>query len=420
MSTTRRGYLFAIAWLNDASITLLIFAITRQLAEYGYGILRLGLLGAAFSLAVSLGSIASGPLSDRLGREPIARGGLLITLSGFLLCATLPLDGWYFILAYGFAAVGPGFLYPAVIAWLNETASERSGSPSAVSRAILFFSVSWNLGNITGQVTAGASFTFDPRMPIYIAVAITTVNLGLLTLARPRQGSTNQKPGSSKTVVEKPSDHDPTGKALTPDAARAVGWVANIGGAFAVSLVLHLFSDLAVLLDIPASTHGVLLAGMRMVVIATYLSLHITTYWRYRLYPLIGVQTVGILGLVVLTQASTAVGVAFGLASLALLIGYNYFVGLYYGNEKPSRRGRGFASGMHQGTLAAGLAAGSLGGGIFGQFLGHRSPYVLGIAVLVLVMATQVLVIRRFRVSPQVWVGPTQHDSKIPNEEESL
>jgi predicted MFS family arabinose efflux permease len=110
------------------------------------------------------------------------------------------------------------------------------------------------------------------------------------------------------------------------------------------------------------------------------------------------VQTLGLLGLFILTQANGAGGLFLGLASLAVLIGYNYFAGLFYGNEHPSKRGRGFASGMHQGSLAAGLAIGSIGGGLFGAYLGPRSPYFLGMLVLLASIAGQVLVIQQSRL----------------------
>lgn len=403
MYRTRRAYLFAITWLNDFSIMLLIFAVTRQLAEVGYGLMHLGVLGAVFSAAVSLSSIASGALSDRFGRVGQTRIGLLVALVGLILCVVVPVGKWYFVLVYGLVAIGPGFVYPSVIAWVNETAGQRKRQPgrfgerkrTPVSRAILFFCLSWNLGLISGQVTGGVMFAVDPNGPIYIAIGLITTNLILLSLSQSKTKSSSRVEGAQERSTDGVTDGTQSPNKLAPETARLVGWLANIGGAFSVSLVLHLFSDLAVHLEVSPDLHGTLLASMRVVIIAVYLVMHLTSFWHFRFYSQIVVQLFGLGGLIVLTQANGAVDLLFGLTSLGILLGYNYFAGLFYGNAQPQQKGRGFASGMHQGTLAAGLAIGSLGGGVLGRHLGPRSPYYLGIIVLLATILIQIIIVKR-------------------------
>ena len=74
--------LYLITWLTDFAVFLLIFSVSRLLAEQQAAALTLGALGALFSAACTLSNVMSGRLSDRLGRRKVAASGMLLLLAG--------------------------------------------------------------------------------------------------------------------------------------------------------------------------------------------------------------------------------------------------------------------------------------------------------------------------------------------------
>jgi len=78
-----------------------------------------------------------------------------------------------------------------------------------------------------------------------------------------------------------------------------------------------------------------------------------------------------------------------GLALLGQLVGYNYFSGLFYSTAGSSHDRRALAAGIHEATLAAGMAIGTVVGGVLGSLAGHRMPYLLAAAVVLVLLAVQ-------------------------------
>src|SRR5262249_54075058 len=113
-------------------------------------------------------------------------------------------------------------------------------------------------------------------------------------------------------------------------AFKRLSWIANPGGVFGASMVIHLLPDLAVRIGISPDGLGRLLACWRAVIIATYLLMHFAAFWHYRLKVSLAAQALGACGLVAISQAETAATLLIGLALLGQLVGYNYFSGLYY------------------------------------------------------------------------------------------
>ena len=91
----------------------------------------------------------------------------------------------------------------------------------------------------------------------------------------------------------------------------------------------------------------------------------------------------------VIAGAQSALGLFVGLALLGQLMGYNYFSGLFYSTAGSSTQRRALAAGIHEATLAAGMAVGTMVGGVIGELINDRVPYILSAGVLVVLMIVQ-------------------------------
>ncbi len=110
--------------------------------------------------------------------------------------------------------------------------------------------------------------------------------------------------------------------------------------------------------------------------------------------------------IVVLTHSIWQIGL--GLAALGVLVGYNYFASLYYSMAGGGPKRQGLASGIHEASLGFGFAMGSIAGGLFARLteafdhvlppiLIQRSPYLLAISVITVLLALQGRMYRRRR-----------------------
>jgi MFS family permease len=274
-------------------------------------------------------------------------------------------------------------IYPAVIAWLSHSQESQQRTP-VISQTLIRFCLAWNLGMICGQISGGWLFPFGRHWPIALAMTLAAADL-VLVLMTGR--------GPAETIPEPTPRKDPT-QPLSAAFAK-LSWISNLGGSFSISMVFHLFPKLAVELGIPAQRHGTMLVAVRTVVIIIYLLMHTTRFWHHRFSTALTAQAAAVAGLLVLSLASTQAGLLAGLAGLGLLVGYNYFASLYYSTTGSGAENKGAASGIHEATLATGLAAGSFAGGIVGSLAGIRAPYLLAACVIATMATLQIVVYLR-------------------------
>ena len=404
-STKGKPLLYVITWLTDFAVMLVVFCVSRGLAESGAGLLKMGVIGAVFSFLHAGSSVLFGRLSDRYGRPRfIAAGAVLLTLFAAG-CFGLAPDRPIYIVLYCSIGLALGMMYPAMVAWISAA---REGSRQ-ISGGIIRFCVAWNLGMISGQLTGGFLFPIGRTVPLLVAVCLGTAVVGLVIIASrvPSYRKASAAAPVSGSAVSGSTASEPAASVSEPGAVQPgamlfarLNWIANIGSAFSLSMILHLFPKLAFSLGVPSAQHGTILAVMRGVIIIVYFLLHFTRFWQGRFaFPLIA-QAVAVAGLVFLFTARALPGLLTGLIGLAVLVGYNYFAGLYYSNAGSLSGNRGRTSGLHEGTLGGGIALGSLCGGVIGSVAGIQSPYLLGSIVILCLMAVQIAVYRRFRHSP--------------------
>jgi len=374
--------LYLISYLEDFSAVLVIFAISRDLAQTGASILKMGMVGGVASLMHALSSLVFGRLSDRIGRRRLILAGTLL-MTAAAACIALTRIEWAKLIFYWAVGLASGMIYPPVIAWLNQ-GRQADRESRGISRNLICFCLAWNMGIVSAQFSGGWLFALDRTRPIMLAVILSTINVFIVLLT----GRTSSKPVATEAPPRQASGQQ---QALAATFTR-MAWIANLGGAFAMSMMMHLLPKLAVALGVPSQQHGAILASMRIIVVATYFLLHHWGGWQYRFTASLIAQGCAIGGLTLLVFAQSAIGLALGLVGLGVQIGYNYFSSIYYSSTSGGDERRGFASGMHEATLGLGFCAGSFFGGFAGSLAGLRAPYLLAICVILALVAVQALV----------------------------
>ena len=366
--------------LTDFAAFVVIFAVTRGLAESKAAAWYMGVAGAGVSLAAGIGSLLGGWLSHRFdGRAVFLSGAACMSLSIFACWQGNPQQAG-FLPGYWLLGLGLGLLYPPLIGWLNQD-QDPHGNHRGVSRTLILFCIAWNLGMMAGQLVAGSLFE-QGRSWIYItALTVSGVNLIVALIASCRVAPLST--ASPRTAAPAPGALELAAK------FKRLSWIANLGGMFGGSLVLHLLPELAVEIGVPADRHGVLLACWRAVIIATYLLMHRLTFWHYRFGVSVVSQVLAACGLVMIAVAGSSVTLLIGLALLGQLVGYNYFSGLFYSAAGSSHERRTLAAGIHEATLAIGMAVGTIVGGAVGSLVNQRVPYLLSAALMLILIGVQ-------------------------------
>ena len=390
MNSRFKRLLYLICGLTDFSVFIVIFAVSRGLAEGMAASWYLGVVGAGLSFSAGVGSILGGWLSHRFdGRVVFVAGAMMISTSIAACMLGDPTQIW-FLPGYWLLGIGLGFLYPPLMGWLNQGVDAHANR-HGVSRTLILFCVAWNIGMMCGQLTAGSLFSFGVNWTYGVSFVVSIINLFFVFSAVRRV-----VPLSVVSVEKTAEEHEAVELAV---AFKRLSWIANLGGMFGGSMVIHLLPDLAVAIGVPANNHGVLLASWRAVIIATYLIMHYIKFWHYRLSTSLASQALAAIGLVVIAQAESAGILLLGLTLLGQLVGYNYFSGLFYSTAGSSHERRALAAGIHEATLATGMAVGTMIGGVLGSLFDSRMPYLLAAVVLMLMVAIQLLAWMR-------WVPP--------------
>ena len=376
------GLLLLIAVLTDFSGFVVVFAVSRTLAEAGAEPWYLGLAGAGLSLSVGLASVLSGWLAHRFDSRFVFSAGTIAIAVSTIACGLGEAERAWFLPRYWLLGAGLGFVYPPLIAWLNRgNRSDADGRD--ISRRLILFCVAWNTGMMAGQLTAGSLFAIGPQWTYGVGLIVATLNVALALYAALVLHHLDDEPQTEAHPVE------PNRSVELASRFKRLSWIANLGGMFGGSLVIHLLPDLAVTIGVAADRHGSLLACWRAVIIATYLLLHFTHFWHYRFRVSLVSQILGALGLAVISQAESATGCLLGLTLLGQLVGFNYFSGLYYSTLGSAQPNRALAAGLHEATLAVGMALGTIVGGALGTVFNQRLPYLLAAALLLASAAAQ-------------------------------
>ena len=387
--TGPRPLLYLLVWIGDCSLSLFIFTVTRHLAEQEGTLVNLGIFGSALSVTVALCAALFGHLSDRLGRRRmIAAGSLLMTASYGLAYWTLEVP-WIYLQAV-LLGLASSLIIPAVIALLSTTSAEDA-DPSRHTRTLILFCLAWNLGMVSGQLSGGFLFVLGPHVGIGVCLGLAALHFALNLVSAAREHS------ARRSAADEPR-HPPVveDRGLEPPLSSTqrrmfavLSWIANIAGSTSMGLLIFVLPRLMTTLEISAPVHGSMIMSSRILVVVTYFGLYFSRFWRYRLTPGLCAQAVAMTGLLIITRVESVPLLTVGVTLIGVMMGYNYFSGIFYATTGFAHR-RGFASGMHEGTLAVGFLIGSLGGGLVGSEFGVRAPFAAGIGIIALAMTLEI------------------------------
>lgn len=380
--TRQRLLLYLICGLTDFAAFVVVFVASRSLAEARVEPTTLGLIGGGLAFSQGIGAMLGGWLSHRFDARTVFLSGAAMTVVSVMACASTPASLALFLPGYWMLGIALGFLYPPLIGWLNE-GTDAHRDRAGVSRTLFIFCVAWNVGMMGGVLTAGSLFAKGRVWAMGASLAASLINLALAGFVAWRH-----RPAPVREV--EPETPISLENVALANAFRRLSWLANLGGMFGGSMVIHLLPDLMVLIRIPAEEHGKLIALWRMVVVGTYFAMHSLSFWHYRLSTALASQLLAAGGLVVISQAQSSTTLMIGLAMLGQLVGYNYFAGLFYSTAGATQSKRALAAGIHEATLAGGMAVGTVFGGLLGSTVSHRMPYLLAAAVTAVLAAMQI------------------------------
>ncbi|QYZ78431.1 MFS transporter [Methanofollis formosanus] len=164
---------FAVMALSNAVVPVL-----PALAE---GAAFQGAIFSAYFFGAALTVFPAGLLSDRIGRVPLVRAALLLTLASGALILMVP-DPFVLLAARALEGVGAGLFVPAAMAWINLQPDHRRMSGN--------FIAALNVGLVSGLVVAGwlngvlgavggiMAFTVVTLLPLSLSLLMKDVAVG--------------------------------------------------------------------------------------------------------------------------------------------------------------------------------------------------------------------------------------------------
>jgi MFS family permease len=407
LKSTSKGksdILYIVTLFFDAALNILIFTVARGLAEQDSSLLVMGVFGAGISLFFAFSSLGFGSVADKMQRKKrLMYLGVLLLLVCTALIRFLDSGSVTTMIVYSLAGGSAGLLYPALLSWLNHKGPGET-DVKGVSSIVVKFCISWNLGMILGNYTAGKIYSISADLPLYVCIGFCLIALLLLykvVPSHPVLSSDKEAPAPSAAlhpqIISVDLSHEPQ-DVMRKNLFVKLSWVANIGGAFVSSLILYLFPKMAVEIGISPEQHAIILGIMRAAVISIYLIMHSTKIWHYKFRILLCLQGLAIMGLFFLYSSQNVLVIIFGFICIACLTGYNYFAGMFYGNAASSNENSGKLNGYHEGTVGLGAGLGSLIGGVIGTYFSLYAPYLFTIIVIFSMVCIQLIIYTKYLI----------------------
>jgi MFS family permease len=157
-------------------------------ASHGLGLQQIGLLAAAYPAVWGGGQMATGWLSDHLGRKPLIVAGMLLqalAIGGFLITAGF---GWW-IAASIVLGAGTAMVYPTLLAVIGDSAA-----PAERATSVGVYRLWRDSGYAAGAILAGAIADLAGFPTAILSVGLLTGVSGLAVWVRMRPGDQRLRP----------------------------------------------------------------------------------------------------------------------------------------------------------------------------------------------------------------------------------
>jgi len=152
-------------------------------ASYGLGIASIGLIKAVYQMVWGILQVATGPLSDRVGRKELIAGGMIVQAVGIWLTVLVPTYAVWLVAA-ALQGLGTAMVYPTLLAAITDHAH-----PTWRASSLGVYRFWRDLGYAIGALLSG--FVADVvgfGAAIHLVAALTLIS-GLVVvgaMARPR------------------------------------------------------------------------------------------------------------------------------------------------------------------------------------------------------------------------------------------
>jgi MFS family permease len=180
-------------------------------AGAGMDLAQVGLLAAVYPATWGMVQLATGALSDRIGRKPFIVGGMWIQAVGIGVVVTLAQTFGGFLIGSVLLGIGTAMVYPTLLAAIGDVA-HPSWRASAVGTYRLWRDLGYAFGALLAGITADA---FGLSAAMWVIAALTFASgliaavrmsetLPVLTPTAPNPGGASRLSPSSPLVPRRP------------------------------------------------------------------------------------------------------------------------------------------------------------------------------------------------------------------------
>jgi MFS family permease len=192
--------------INKFSDTAVWGLVPVAMAAQGLGIAVVGLAAGVYALSWGAGQLATGALSDRIGRKPPIVAGMVLNAIGLVLAAAA-MEATAWLAAAMIIGVGTALLYPVLLAAVSDEANPKwRGTALGVYRL-------WRDGGYAlGGIAVGLAASWLAPRGAFLGLGLVVFASALLVLWQMRE----TRPSNQPTVRDGPTLAPP----ITPERHR--------------------------------------------------------------------------------------------------------------------------------------------------------------------------------------------------------
>jgi MFS family permease len=175
-----------VGLVNNLNDTMAWGLFPLMFAAAGMDLSQIGALVAMYPLTWSVAQLATGALSDRIGRKPLITSGMWVQAVGIGVVAVAQ-NGWGFVTGIVLLGLGTAMVYPTLLAAIGDVAS-----PAWRASSIGVYRLWRDLGYPVGALLTGATADLLGVSAALWLVAALTAASGLI--AARRMTETSRRP----------------------------------------------------------------------------------------------------------------------------------------------------------------------------------------------------------------------------------